>query len=394
MIEKQNVTKQLMIENFIKIYGDGESPMVFTSPARINIIGEHIDYNGGKVFPAAIDKYLYCAIRKRNDSKIIYNDLFFPGTFTFDINDKFVFDKKNDYANFLNGILCCMKKRGLKFDAGFDCLIASNVPSAGGISSSSALECGFAWAVNETYGFNISRKDIALMGQQSEHEFMNVNCGIMDQYIIATGKKNTAELLDCAKIEHEYVPLNLGDYRFVVMNTRKQRKLADSKYNERRAQCEEGLKTLQENGVNIRDLCSLSVEQFEKVGSYIKYDVIYRRVRHCVTEMDRVLKSVEALKKNDLVLLGQYLYQSHDSLKNDYEVTGIELDTLVQTSSEYKNCIGARMTGAGFGGCAIALVHKDFIEDFCNSVQEKYTKVVGYEAGFFACSSGDGVSKI
>ena len=189
MIEKQNVTKQLMIENFIKIYGDGESPMVFASPARINIIGEHIDYNGGKVFPAAIDKYLYCAIRKRNDSKIIYNDLFFPGTFTFDINDKFVFDKKNDYANFLNGILCCMKKRGLKFDAGFDCLIASNVPSAGGISSSSALECGFAWAVNETYGFNISRKDIALMGQQSEHEFMNVNCGIMDQYIIATGKK-------------------------------------------------------------------------------------------------------------------------------------------------------------------------------------------------------------
>ena len=394
MIEKQNVTKQLMIENFIKIYGDGESPMVFTSPARINIIGEHIDYNGGKVFPTAIDKYLYCAVRKRNDSKIIYNDLFFPGTFTFDINDNFVFDKKNDYANFLNGILCCMKKRGLKFDAGFDCLIASNVPSAGGISSSSALECGFAWAVNETYGFNISRKDIALMGQQSEHEFMNVNCGIMDQYIIATGKKDTAELLDCAKIEHEYVPLNLGDYRFVVMNTRKQRKLADSKYNERRAQCEEGLKTLQENGVNIRDLCSLSVEQFEKVGSYIKDDVIYRRVRHCVTEMDRVLKSVEALKKNDLVLLGQYLYQSHDSLKNDYEVTGIELDTLVQAASEYTNCIGARMTGAGFGGCAIALVHKDFIEDFCNSVQEKYTKVVGYEAGFFACSSGDGVSKI
>lgn len=394
MIEKQTVTKQLMVENFIKIYGDGETPNVFASPARINIIGEHIDYNGGKVFPAAIDRYLYCAVRKRNDSKITYNDLFFPGTFIFDINDDFVFDKKNDYANFLNGILCCMKKRGLNFDVGFDCLIASNVPSAGGISSSSALECGFAWAVNETYGFNISRKDIALMGQQSEHEFMNVNCGIMDQYIIATGKKNTAELLDCAKIEHEYVPLNLGDYRFVVMNTCKQRKLADSKYNERRAQCEEGLKVLQNNGVNIRDLCSLSVEQFSKVGSCIADDVIYRRVRHCVTEMDRVLKSVEALKNNDLVLLGQYLYQSHDSLKNDYEVTGIELDTLVKAASEHEKCIGARMTGAGFGGCAIALVHKDSIEDFCNSVQEKYTKIVGYEAGFFACSSGDGVSKI
>lgn len=394
MKNKFTVTPELLRENFIEIYGPGEGIRVFASPARINIIGEHIDYNGGKVFPAAIDKYLYCAIRKRADSKIVYNDLFFPGTFEFTTDTDFKFEKENNYANFLNGILSCMKKRGLKFDCGFDCLIASNVPSAGGISSSSALECGFAWAVSESYGFNISRKDIALMGQQSEHEFMNVNCGIMDQYIIATAKKDTAEVLDCAKIEHEYVPLNLGDYRFVVMNTKKQRKLADSKYNERRAQCEEGLSILNKAGVNIPDLCSLSPAEFEKVGSAIKDPIIYKRVKHCVTEMDRVLKSVEALKADDLLSLGKYLYASHKSLKEDYEVTGLELDSLVDLASKEEDCIGARMTGAGFGGCAIALVHKDNVEGFIKNVGSAYKKIVGYEGDFFGCSSGDGVKEL
>ncbi len=394
MKERYTITPEALRKEFEELYGAGGEIRLFASPARINIIGEHIDYNGGKVFPAAIDRYLYCAIRKRNDSKIIYDDLFFPGHYEFDTSTDFKFSKENDYANFLNGILSCMKKRGISLPCGFECLIASNVPSAGGISSSSALECGFAWAVSETFGLGISRKDIALMGQQSEHEFMNVNCGIMDQYIIATGKKNTAEVLDCAKIEHEYVPLNLGDYRFVVMNTKKQRKLADSKYNERRSQCEEGLATLQAAGLNVPDLCSITPQVFAEKGSAIKDDVIYRRVRHCVTEMDRVLKAVDALKANNLTELGQLLYASHESLKNDYEVTGIELDTLVDQASKQKGCIGARMTGAGFGGCAIALVHKDNVDDFINNVGREYKKVVGYDGAFFGCSSGDGVREI
>lgn len=395
MKEKFDVTSELLKENFLEVYGKNEKEIrMFASPARINIIGEHIDYNGGKVFPTAIDKYLYCAIRKRDDKKIIYNDLFFPGTFEFSTETDFQFDKKNDYANFLNGILSCMKKKGFSFPCGFEVLIASNVPSAGGISSSSALECGFAWAVSETFNFNISRKDIALMGQQSEHEFMNVNCGIMDQYIIATAKKDTAEVLDCAKVSHEYVPLNLGEYRFVVMNTKKQRKLADSKYNERRSQCEEGLSILQKSGLEIPNLCSISVEKFNEIGNLITDDVIYRRVRHCVTEMDRVLKAVNALKSNNLQELGNLLYASHNSLKDDYEVTGIELDTLVNEASKQKGCIGARMTGAGFGGCAIALVHKDYLEEFIKNVGEEYKKIIGYDGGFFACSSGDGVFEI
>ena len=394
MKAKYEITPEQLRKEFFGVYGPGNAPRIFASPARINIIGEHIDYNGGKVFPAAIDRYLYVALRRRTDTKIIYNDLFFDGTYTFDINDDFKFDPANDYANFLNGILSCMKKRGCALPCGFEVLIASNVPSAGGISSSSALECGFAWAVNQTFELGISRKDIALMGQQSEHEFMNVNCGIMDQYIIATAKKDTAELLDCAKIEHEYVPLVLGDYRFIVMNTKKQRRLADSKYNERRSECEQGLALLRAAGHDIPDLCSMTPDQFEQWGSCITDPVIYKRVRHCVTEMDRVIRSVQALKANKLQELGQLLYASHKSLKEDYEVSGIELDTLVQAASEEPGCIGARMTGAGFGGCAIALVHKDSIQNFIQNVQAEYTKTIGYAGAFFACGAGEGVKEV
>lgn len=396
----------LLPGEFVKIYGGNEKDVrTFASPARINIIGEHIDYNGGKVFPAAIDKYMYVAIRRRADTAITYNDIKFPGTYTFDINDNFSYRKENDYANYLNGIMSILKRRGCTFPCGFDVLMVSNVPPAGGISSSSALECGFAYAVSELFGFNISRRDIALIGQQSEHEFMGVNCGIMDQFIIATAKKDTAELLDCATIEYEYVPLELGDYRFVVMNTKKKRQLADSKYNERRSQCEQGLAALKAAAVplpagkyantkDIPDLCSLTVPQFESCEKVLSDSVIRNRVRHCVTENARVMEAVAALKAGSLNRLGELLKASHESLKTDYEVTGIELDTLADAANAQKGCIGARMTGAGFGGCAIALVHKDSVDSFIDEVQEKYTKIIGHDAGFFACTSGDGVREI
>lgn len=378
---------------FVKMYGGSEdSVQLYSSPARINIIGEHIDYNGGKVFPAAIDKYLYVAIRKREDSKIIYNDVRFPGTYEFDINDNFVYDPKNDYANYLNGILSQLKDSGYKFGCGFEILMVSNIPHAGGISSSSALECGFAYAVSETYGFNLDRVTIAKLGQMSEHKFMNVNCGIMDQFIISTGKKNNAIILDCDTLEYSYVPLELGDYRFVVMNTNKKRRLADSKYNERRSQCEEALKILQNSGVKINTLCELSVEDWESSKSAIKDETLLKRAKHCVYENQRVKDAVEALKSGDLVELGKLLNESHKSLKEDYEVTGIELDTLAEVAQKQPGCLGARMTGAGFGGCAIALVHKDNLESLVDAVQKEYVEKVGYEAGFFGCSSGDGVA--
>ena len=393
------------LDQFKKLYGSCDGARLFTSPARINIIGEHIDYNGGKVFPAAIDRYMYFAIRKRNDTKIIYNDLQFDGTFEFDANEDFSYKKENSYANYLNGILSILKRRGCKFPCGFEVLISSTVPPAGGISSSSALECGFAYAVSELFGFEISRKDIALIGQQSEHEFMNVNCGIMDQFIIATAKDKTAELLDCATLDFEYVPLIMGDYRFVVMNTKKKRQLADSKYNERRSECEKALAQLKEAALplpagafsNTRDLpnlCALTPEQFSATSSCIKDQTILRRARHVVTENERVINAVAALKTGNLLELGELLKKSHASLRDDYEVTGIELDTLADAANAQEGCIGARMTGAGFGGCAIALVHKDKIDSFIENVQDIYTKKIGHEAGFFACSTSDGVAAI
>lgn len=378
---------------FCKLYGGTEdSVSVFSSPARINIIGEHIDYNGGMVFPAAINRYLYVAIRKRQDTKIIYNDVRFPGTFTFDIGDSFKYDKANDYANYLNGILTQLKEKGCTFPCGFEILMVSNIPAGGGISSSSALECGFAYAVSETFGFNIDRIEIAKLGQMSEHRFMNVNCGIMDQFIIAMGKKNAAIALDCNTLKYEYAPLELGDYRFVVMNTNKQRRLADSKYNERRSECEKALKLLQDSGVKINALCELTPEDWEKNKGAVADAVLQKRAKHCVYENQRVKDAVAALKAGDLAKLGQLLNASHASLKDDYEVTGIELDTLAETAQKQKGCLGARMTGAGFGGCAIALVHKDELDNFAANVQKVYSQAIGYEAGFFDCESGDGVA--
>ncbi|MBR1402895.1 MAG: galactokinase [Treponema sp.] len=394
LTEKEYDVREL-VPAFVKMYGgEAGDVRVYASPARINIIGEHIDYNGGKVFPAAIDRYLYVAIRKRSDTKIIYNDVRFPGTYEFDIGDDFAYDKKNDYANYLNGILSQLKAKGYKLDSGFEILMVSNVPAGGGISSSSALECGFAYAVSDTFDLNIDRVEIAKLGQMSEHNFMGVNCGIMDQFIIATGKKNTAEMLDCATLEYEYAPLDLGDYRFVVMNTNKVRKLSDSKYNERRSQCESALKILQENGVKINALCELTPAKWEEVKSFVSDEILQKRAKHCVYENQRVLDAVSALRKGDLSELGRLLNESHRSLKDDYEVTGIELDTLAETSQKQEGCLGARMTGAGFGGCAIALVRSDKVDAFIETVQKEYTKQIGYAAGFFACQSGDGVARL
>ena len=216
----------------------------------------------------------------------------------------------------------------------------------------------------------------------------------MDQFIIATGKKNHAELLDCNTLEYEYVPLDLGDYRFVVMNTNKVRKLADSKYNERRGQCEEALKILQNNGVKIDALCQLTAADWEKYSALVEDPILNKRARHCIAENQRVIDAAETLKAGDLKKLGLLLNASHKSLKEDYEVTGIELDTLAETSQKQEGCLGARMTGAGFGGCAIALVHKDKIESFIENVQTAYEKAIGYKAGFFVCETGDGVTRI
>ncbi len=377
---------------FAKRYGEGPIAL-FASPARINVIGEHIDYNGGKVFPAAIDRFLYIAIRRRPDSKIAYDDLRFPGRMEFDVGESFAFSRENGYANYLNGIVKLLRDGGHSFDSGFELLMFSNIPAGGGVSSSAALEVGFAWALSDLFGFALDRVTVAKLGQRSEHEFMNVKCGIMDQFSVAMGKKDHAILLDTSNLWYRYVPLAVGEYRIVVMNTNKKRELADSKYNERLGECMAGLAELKKYA-KIESLCELTPETFAPLESHLADATIRRRVRHCVTENARVNEAVAALEAGNLKRLGELLVASHVSLRDDYEVTGLELDTLFEEANAAEGCIGARMTGAGFGGCAIALVRADAVKGFIRRVGEAYRAKTGLEADFFACKGGDGVTRI
>lgn len=392
--DKERFKKEFLSAFFARYGGDDQhAAAVFAAPARINIIGEHIDYNGGKVFPAAINRYLFIAIRKRVDSKIVYDDLRYPLERAFDLGETLRYHKENDYANYLNGIIHILGEKGYRLDSGFEALIFSTIPAGGGVSSSAALEVGFARALCDLYGFPVDRVEIARIGQRSEHEFMNVKCGIMDQFAVSLGKKGMAIELDCDTLDYRYAPLELGDYRIVVMNTNKKRQLADSKYNERLGECMTALAILAPS-TGIKALCELSPEAFEKAAALITDPVIRKRAKHCVYENERVKAAVTALSEGDLERLGRLLGESHISLRDDYEVTGLELDTLFEEAVKVPGCIGARMTGAGFGGCAIAIVRKDAVPSFMASVQAGYTAKTGLEADFFACESGDGAARL
>ena len=400
--------KQELERRFVEMYGTGsESIQFFAAPARINIIGEHIDYNGGMVLPTAIDRYIFLAIRRRKDTTINYDDIRFPGRFTFDITENFSYKKESDYCNYLNGVITILKDKGVSFPTGFDALFFSCIPDGGGVSSSSALECCFVSAMSHLYDGKVTPVDNALIGQETEHRFMNVQCGIMDQFIISTGHKDSAVLLNCATLDYQYIPLELGDYRFIVMNSNKKRQLSDSKYNQRVAECKEGLEILNQALVaqgkpSVANPCSMTTEQLAFLQEALKTaapktaesEVIYRRIRHCILENQRVYKAIEALKSGNLQELGQLMNASHESLKTDYETTGIELDTLNQEANKIAGCLGARVTGAGFGGCAIALVHKDAIPTFINTVGAAYKEKIGYEATFFQCSTGNGAGPL
>ena len=406
--ENVSALKMELENQFKELYGNAsQSIQFFAAPARINIIGEHIDYNGGMVLPTAIDRYIYLAIRRREDTAINYDDIRFPGRFTFDITEQFSYKKESDYCNYLNGVITIMRDRGVAFPTGFDALFFSCIPDGGGVSSSSALECCFIAAMSQLYGGNISPVDNALIGQETEHRFMNVQCGIMDQFIIATGRKDSAVLLNCATLDYQYIPLQLGDYRFIVMNSNKKRQLADSKYNQRVAECKEGLEILNQacsaqGKAAVANPCSMTAADLALLQEALKTaapqtapaEVIYRRMRHCITENQRVYQAAEALKAGRLEELGRLMNASHQSLKEDYETTGIELDTLNQEANKVQGCLGARVTGAGFGGCAIALVHKEAIPQFIKTVGATYLEKIGYEATFFQCTTGNGAGAL
>ena len=385
--------KKRLIKEFEDIFEvPGEA--LFFSPGRVNLIGEHTDYNGGMVFPCAITFGTYAVVSKRTDScmRLFSNNFKEKGIIDVALQTLH-YDKKDDWANYVKGVLYFLQQEGFEIPCGLNILIEGNIPNGAGLSSSASLEVLTGTILKETFQLPISKLDIIKLSQKAENQFVGMNCGIMDQFIIGMGKKDHAIALDTGTLEYTYAPVQLKQASIVIMNTNKQRGLTDSKYNERRAECEHALSQIQ-GVVKIKNLCDLKETEFEKVQHVITSPVERKRARHAVLENIRVKKAITALEKNDIEEFGALMNASHISLRDDYEVTGIELDTLVESAWNQAGTIGARMTGAGFGGCAIAIVRNDDIEDFTAAVRTEYTQAIGYEPDFYIASIGDGAGKL
>lgn len=379
---------------FKKVFGEKDNCRTFFSPGRVNLIGEHTDYNGGNVFPCALSFGTYGVISLRNDKKVrMYSSNFEDiGIIEFDL-DNISYEKSHDWVNYPKGVIDIMKKQGYDISRGFDVAVYGNIPNGAGLSSSASLELLTAVMMDNLFELNIDRVDLVKFSQEAENKFVGVNCGIMDQFAIGMGKENNAILLDCNTLKYIYCPVELKDEILVIANTNKRRGLADSKYNERRSECEKALEELKTK-LNINSLGQLSIEDFENNKNLIDSEIRIKRAKHAVYENQRTLMAKEALTKNDLSTFGKLMNESHISLRDDYEVTGIELDTLVELAWNHEATIGARMTGAGFGGCTVALVKKDKVEDFIEKVGQGYKEKIGYEASFYIASIGDGTREI
>lgn len=379
---------------FKKVFGDNNKTRTFFSPGRVNLIGEHTDYNGGNVFPCALSFGTYGVIRLREDNKIrMYSDNFEEvGIIEFYLED-IKYKKEDNWVNYPKGVIDVMKKQGYNINKGFDVAVYGNIPNGAGLSSSASLELLIAVMMDSLFNFNIDRVDLVKFSQEAENKFVGVNCGIMDQFAIGMGKENNAVLLDCNTLRYNYCPIELKDEVLIIANTNKRRGLADSKYNERRSECEEALEELKAK-LNITSLGDLSIKEFEDNKVLIKSDIRVKRAKHAVYENQRTLLAKDALEINDLVTFGNLMNESHISLRDDYEVTGIELDTLVELAWKHEGVLGARMTGAGFGGCIVALVKKDNVDDFIKNVGQGYKEKIGYEASFYIANIGNGTREI
>ena len=364
---------------------------IFFSPGRVNLIGEHIDYNGGKVMPCAITLGTQLAVSKNTDKIFRFHCLNFPETAELHLQNSYSRSGKA-WFNYPLGIINDLIGRGHAI-SGLDMLFYGDLPIGAGLSSSASIEVLMAYAVSQLFQLDIPRIEIALLGKRVENEFIGVNCGIMDQFAVTFGQKNKAILLDCDTLEYELLPFNTGSYVLAIINTNKARTLADSKYNERFAECGAALKALKKE-LDANNLCEIDEETFEIHKRSIADPVLQKRASHVISENIRVSKAAKALSAGDLMEFGQLMYASHKSLRDLYEVSGIELDTIVDFCQTYDECIGARMTGAGFGGCAIALIKQDNIGDFSNNLAEYYSAQVGYKPSVFASAIGDGVSKV
>ena len=380
-------------QKFQEVFGVPAEKQFF-APGRVNLIGEHTDYNGGNVFPCAIDKGTYGLVKKRDDRKFrMYSENFADlGVMEFTL-DELTNDKKHDWANYPKGVIKMFLEAGQKIDSGFDILFSGNIPNGAGLSSSASIEMLTAIVLKDLFHLSIDPVEMAKLGKKTENLFIGVNSGIMDQFAVAMGKKDHAILLDCNTLKYDYVPVVLKDEVIVIANTNKRRGLADSKYNERRAECDEALAELQTK-LPIKALGELSIEQFEANKDIIKSPVRQKRAKHAVYENQRTLKAQKELSAGNLAEFGKLMNQSHISLRDDYEVTGIELDTLAALAWEQPGVVGSRMTGAGFGGCTVSIVKKDKVDDFIKNVGEAYKNKIGYAADFYIASVSDGAKKL
>lgn len=384
--------KQELLKKFEEVFGDAKGAGVYFAPGRVNLIGEHTDYNGGHVFPCALTIGTYAVARLRDDDKLCLFSMNFEEdgvgeSRLADIETK----KDGDWRNYPKGIVWAFGKKGYKVDKGLDILYFGNIPNGSGLSSSASIEVLTGFILKELFGFDVTNQDLALIGQFSENQYNGVNCGIMDQFAIAMGKKDCAIFLDTADLSYEYAPIILKGAKIVILNTNKKRGLGDSKYNERRSECEAALAALQTK-LSIKSLGELTEEEFEANKELIGDPVKIKRAKHAVYENQRTIKAVKALKDNDLELFGKLMIASHDSLRDDYEVTGIELDTLVAEALKQQGVIGARMTGAGFGGCAVSIVKEEAVHAFIENVGKAYKDKIGYAADFYVVEIGDGPS--
>lgn len=382
--------KETVLKKFEEVFGDTEGVKVFFAPGRVNLIGEHTDYNAGHVFPCALTIGTYAVARKRDDKKLRFYSMNFEqlGVIESDI-ENIKPEKEADWTNYPKGVMWAFGERGFKIPCGMDILLNGNIPNGSGLSSSASVEVLTGAILRDFFGFDVSNQDLALIGQFSENNFNGVNCGIMDQFAIAMGKKDHAIFLDTADLFYTYAPVKLEGAKIVIACSNKKRGLGDSKYNERRSECETALAELQ-TVIDVQGLGNLSEEQFEEYKYAIKDETRVRRAKHAVYENQRTLKAVAALEANDIELFGQLMNASHISLRDDYEVTGIELDTLVEEAWKVDGVIGSRMTGAGFGGCTVSIVKDEAIENFRKQVGEAYLAKIGYAADFYVVEIGDG----
>ncbi len=380
-------------QKFKEVFGK-DAEQQFFAPGRVNLIGEHTDYNGGNVFPCAIDKGTYGLVSKRADRTFrMYSENFADlGVMEFTL-DELVNDKKHDWANYPKGVIKMFVEEGFKIDSGFDFLVSGNIPNGAGLSSSASIEMLTGIVLKDLFHLSIDPIAMALLGKKVENLFIGVNSGIMDQFAVAMGKKDHAILLDCNTLKYDYVPVVLKDEVIVIANTNKRRGLADSKYNERRAECDEALAELQTK-LPIKALGELSIEEFEANKDLIKSPIRQKRAKHAVYENQRTLKAQKELSAGNLAEFGKLMNQSHISLRDDYEVTGVELDTLAALAWEQPGVIGSRMTGAGFGGCTVSIVKKDKVDDFIKNVGEAYKNKIGYAADFYIAAVSEGARKL